>query len=436
MIPRLAWLLLVLALTAAMSLLVWHNLSIRFISDTRFELNKAALDSLYRSIPNSPRLNLRLALLHLSEVTANESALNDAEFHARAAVNHWLWDYRAQQVLGTILEMRGDEAGAEQALRKSVNLSPNYTRANWALGNLLLRQGRVGESIAMLRRAALSSDDLYLQIYEMLWQVSGGNIGPLRELAVDNTTAQLILVRYLFDRSLPDQAFELFRSIDRSARLRSSKTDWLISQLVAAGAISAARQLWADMMTEQGAATVAGIWNGNFELETYLDTVDTLDRPKIAEYFDWRFAPSIYARIGIDAISAGNGQRSLRLSFVGHDTTTLRDEVRQPIYLRPGGRYQLEFSYRTRDLQTPEGPRVAIMSGAETVASSLPVPTGSVDGWQRASFQFVAPADDRPKHLAIIRIPKFSYDDPTRGSVWFDDLTLRELPPETGMIER
>ena len=215
-----------------------------------------------------------------------------------------------------------------------------------------------------------------------------------------------------------------------------SKTDWLISQLVAAGAISAARQLWADMMTEQGAATVAGIWNGNFELETYLDTVDTLDRPKIAEYFDWRFAPSIYARIGIDAISAGNGQRSLRLSFVGHDTTTLRDEVRQPIYLRPGGRYQLEFSYRTRDLQTPEGPRVAIMSGAETVASSLPVPTGSVDGWQRASFHFVAPADARPKRLAIIRIPKFSYDDPTRGSVWFDDLTLRELPPETGMIER
>lgn len=433
MIPRLAWLLLVLVLTAALSLLVWHNLSIRFISDTRFELGKEALDTLYRRIPNSPRLNLRLALLHLADVTASESALDDAEFHARTAVNHWLWDYRAQQVLGTILEMRGDEEGAEQALRKSVTLSPNYTRANWALGNLLLRQGRVSEAIPLLRRAALSSDDLYLQIYDMLWQVSGGKIEPLRDLAGEDPNAQLILVRYLFDRSLADQALSLFQSIDRSARLRSTKTDWLISQIVASGEISQARRLWADMMAGKSAGEVAVIWNGNFELETSLDTVD---RPKIADYFDWHFSPSIYARIGIDSISAGSGGRSLRLTFVGQDTTTIRDEVRQPISLRPGQRYQLEFSYRTRDLQTPEGPRVAIMSGADAVATSSPIPAGTLNEWQRAAFQFVAPADDRPKHLAIIRIPRFSYDDPTRGSVWFDDLTLRELPTENGVIER
>ncbi|MEY3282032.1 MAG: hypothetical protein RIR86_45, partial [Acidobacteriota bacterium] len=32
----------------------------------------------------------------------------------------------------------------------------------------------------------------------------------------------------------------------------------------------------------------------------------------------------------------------------------------------------------------------------------------------------------------IIRQPQFSYDEPTRGGIWFDDFTLRELVAPVG----
>ena len=66
-------------------------------------------------------------------------------------------------------------------------------------------------------------------------------------------------------------------------------------------------------------------------------------------------------------------------------------------------------------------------------ATSSPV-AGDEQGWQRLTMEFVAPesADKAATGgqiltLTISRKPKFSYDEPTRGTVWFDDFTLREV---------
>jgi hypothetical protein len=57
------------------------------------------------------------------------------------------------------------------------------------------------------------------------------------------------------------------------------------------------------------------------------------------------------------------------------------------------------------------------------VASSAPVASGSED-WRKMGFDFVAPEGPGALYIYIKRMPKFSYDDPTRGTVWFDDFTL------------
>jgi hypothetical protein len=43
------------------------------------------------------------------------------------------------------------------------------------------------------------------------------------------------------------------------------------------------------------------------------------------------------------------------------------------------------------------------------------------------SVEFVAPVTTTPKYVSIIRIPKYSYDEETRGTVWFDDFRLTQL---------
>src|SRR5262249_27553295 len=100
--------------------------------------------------------------------------------------------------------------------------------------------------------------------------------------------------------------------------------------------------------------------------------------------------------------------------------------AQQTIVLRPGARYRLECYVKAKDLVSPEGPRIAIIGQGGVIAASAPVAADSSD-WQRIAFEFVAPPHSPSATLPIVRTPKFSYDDPTRGTIWFDDFSLIEL---------
>jgi hypothetical protein len=113
------------------------------------------------------------------------------------------------------------------------------------------------------------------------------------------------------------------------------------------------------------------------------------------------------------------------------DTTRLDNEIKQLIPVRPGARYSLECYAKTSGLETPEGPRVVVSGpgSPDWIAASQPVAQGTND-WQRLSVDFVGPqvgnGANSAVYVSIKRKPKFSYDEPTRGSVWFDDFLLKE----------
>ena len=102
------------------------------------------------------------------------------------------------------------------------------------------------------------------------------------------------------------------------------------------------------------------------------------------------------------------------------------------VALKAGARYRLECYVRTKDLITPEGPRLIVTKSnkSEEIASSDPIAAGTSD-WQRIAFEFVAPADGIA-HLSIKRTPRFSYDDPTSGVIWFDDFDIKESGASSG----
>jgi len=86
---------------------------------------------------------------------------------------------------------------------------------------------------------------------------------------------------------------------------------------------------------------------------------------------------------------------------------------------------------KANGLEAPEGPRVVVanMTSGSWIASSEPVAQSS-EGWQRLAVDFVAPQSPNGAicavSVSIKRKPKFSYDEPTRGTVWFDDFSIKE----------
>src|SRR5581483_3902452 len=118
-----------------------------------------------------------------------------------------------------------------------------------------------------------------------------------------------------------------------------------------------------------------------------------------------------------------------KIEFIGRDTTTLNEEIRQLVIVRPGAHYRIECYIKTDRLETPEGPRVVITDRTGNwLASSEAIAEGTSD-WKPISLTFVAPAvaeGASAVYVSVKRRPKYAYDNPTKGIVWLDDFVMKE----------
>lgn len=418
LIARLVCLALALVVCGLLASVVYVQFLTSVIGNERRRLSREQIAAAAELFPNSGRVQARFAdseLAQLSETMAHEEAVARAEAAAVRAVQLLPWDYGMRLYLATAREMKGDRAGAEEALRAAVRLAPNYTEVHWRLANMLLRVGKFEQSLAEFRRT-VETDPLMLPVaLSVVWSASDGDFAAVNAITGEMAQTRLGLASFLLNQARIPEAAQVFSQIDRAARLTLPEAGAFLDALLAAGEVELSYRLWLDVMGS-AEANKTGPWNGGFETKPI----------KGLTQFDWTLSSSDYAQVVIDPTVAHTGTNSLRIAFTGRDTTRLEREVWQIIKLRPGTAYRLGCYVKTENLLTPEGPRVMLITqkGA-TVAASDPIAAGSRD-WQPVSLNFTAPPDASFLMLAIRRIPRYSYDDPTRGIIWFDDFSIWE----------
>ncbi|HYP26525.1 MAG TPA: tetratricopeptide repeat protein [Blastocatellia bacterium] len=376
--------------------------------------------------PTSARLHARAAEIEMRGLSGD---LARAESHASLAVNRSPYNFNYRFILASVQEAKRDLVAAEASLRAALALAPNNTDAHWRLANLLLRAGKLSPALDEFRVAASADPSLLGPALDLVWGVSNRRLDAVEFVTGDAAKARLTLAQFMLRQSRPTEAAQIFKRIDPQSQLAPRDISAFMNSLLAANEYRLARNLWADLFGPgDGAAEPSPlIWNGGFES----------DIPKDLTQFDWDLRPGPYARAGVEAGDGRNGSRALRITFAGRDTTVLENEVRQQVVLAPGARYRLEYFVRADDLVTPEGPRVVILNPAspEALAWSDPIVPGTWD-WKRVSVDFTAPiparGGDAVVYVSLRRKPRFSYDNPTRGSVCFDDFTLREQGREGG----
>jgi hypothetical protein len=419
---RLAAILAVTGIGLSLGWTVVSNFIVRSVEDYRLSFHREWLTAAVARYPDSARVNFRLAKVEIADVAHKGRFNAQAESHAWRAVNLSPWDYQARGLLATAQELNGKREEAENSLREAVKLAPNHAELNWAFANLLLRRGKLTESFGPFRVATRSRADLLTTAIATIWRASDGGVDALTSFAGDDAETMLAVVKFLTEQNLVAEAGAVFNSIDKQAKARSPQSPELIGALMRARRFDFARATWVELMTvarpdvrldarEAGAL----IWDGGFEM----DGVEGLNQ------FNWAIRPNKFAWIAIDRSVARTGRRSLKLVFSGLDTTTLGDQVQQTIVLKPGASYYLECYAKAKDLITPEGPRIAVIGPSGLIGESGPASADSND-WQKLTISFIAPANQAAATLAIVRTPRFSYDDPTSGTIWFDDFTLVE----------
>jgi hypothetical protein len=389
--------------------------------------------------PKSARLHWRLAD---AELIADDADLTAAEVQARIAValSPRRFEYRLTQA--AVQEALGDRPGAEDSLVTAAALAPRNAAVRWQLANLLFRKGDLPASLEQFTLACSYDRSLLPGMLSLVWGGAATNIGALMASVPKDSASRLLFSRFLAGQGRPVEAAEVFTTVDPAVRRASPETGPFIELLISNGTPALARSVWAETIgVDPGQAPI--VWNGGFESAPSA-------RPS---RFEWLFRDTKYAQISIGNDGAHSGSRCLKVAFAGLDTTRLDGEITQSIVLNPSTSYRLSFYVKTEGLVTPEGPRITlIVPESNWQAASVPIPAGSSD-WRLVSLDFTTPAEranslplqkpfpavattalttpnEREQAilvlLSIIRKPAFSYDEPTRGTIWFDDFMVTE----------
>jgi tetratricopeptide (TPR) repeat protein len=413
---RLLFLVITLAFCGWLILIVVNHFITSTLADERIPVDRERLASTLTSFPDSARLNARYAQAEMLNINRD---LDKLSLHAQRAVNLSPYNYDYRLLLASAQEMKGNRAAAEKTLEKAIQLAPANPETHWQMANVRLRQGKLAEALPEFKLAASSKRGFLPATLDLIWRASGGKSEAVEAATGEDTQSRVALANFLNKQSRPEDAVKIFSRIDRNERLALPESGMLISAFIDKGSLSLARELWVNLVSNSVDAQGTLIWNGSFES----------DPVKNFAQFDWNFTRSDYATLGIDTNTARTGSRSLKIDFAGKDTTKLDNEIRQAIALEPGQKYRFECFVKTDKFSAPEGPRIVLteIKGNTLIASSEPVATGTSD-WRRISFEFVASQQSaNGLTITIKRLPKFSYDEPTRGTIWFDDFNIIKI---------
>jgi tetratricopeptide (TPR) repeat protein len=375
-----------------------------------------AADTAVSLAPDDPQTHYTIAVLSERVFSDENVSKSIAEYERATALTPN--DFRTWLALGKAREHGDDAAGAEKALRKALELAPNYSEVRWILGNVLLRRGKTDEAFAELRRAAETSADFASPTVSTAWQMFDGDLEKINRYLGDAPTVKSALVAYLMRAKRFDEAVQIWNTLsadDKRATFRVN-SDALFNQLTQAKKYRAALQITTqlnDFSPEKPA--VGRIYNGSFE-----DDVKTSG----ANFFAWQIQDGAQPQIGVDASQKHGGGHSLTVVF---NSVAGRDfrSVSQTIAVESGAKYAFQSFYKSQ-LKTAATLRWEIADAADGRILAQTAPVDAASDWTNLKTEFVVPANSEAVVVRLAREVCKTTLCPISGRVWFDDLSISQ----------
>lgn len=366
--------------------------------------------------PNDSQSHYAMAILEDKNFSAESSARALAEFETAVALNPQ--DYRLWLALGRARERNGDAAGAESAVRKSLELAPNYALVQWTFGNILLRRGKNQEAFAELALAAAKNPDYRLPLINTAWQISDGDFETLKRNIGDSAAINSALVLFLTKQKRFDEAAQIWNNLPAADRKTIYKTDGeqFYGELLTAKKYRLAIQVRQSLaISENEEKFVAGkISNGGFETDIGRNQT---------EFFDWKIADGGEPQIGVSEEQKNSGGRSLMLIFNSLDGREFR-QISQTVAVESNRRYNLEFFYKS-DLKTTTTFAWDIIDTSDGKVLAVSNAVAANAAWTNLNTEFTTGTATEAVTVRLVRAACKSIVCPVTGKIWFDDFSIK-----------
>lgn len=377
--------------------------------------NKEVAEFAVELAPNDPQSYYSLATINEKSFLPEDfaKALNNYE----KAVSVSPYDFRLWLALGKARERSGDGAGAEKALRKTLELAPNYSEVHWALGNFLLRQGNDEEAFSEIRKAVEQDEKYANPAVVTLWQIFDGDVTQISQKIGDATPIKASLAPFLVKQKRFDEAFTFWNSIPNEEKSTTYKKvgEDLFAQLVTAKSFRNALTVQTQISNpEDERFTIGNIFNGDFEKEV---------KSAKANLFDWKIAEGTQPGISLDGSQKHGGTRSLILIFNSDSGKDIRT-IQQTIAVESNKTYKLEGFYRA-ELKTLATLKWEIVDAGDGKILASTNETSATSDWSPLSAEFTVPATTEAIIFRLGNVTCKQALCPISGKIWFDDFSLR-----------
>ncbi|MFZ0963039.1 MAG: tetratricopeptide repeat protein [Terriglobia bacterium] len=370
--------------------------------------------------PGNPLLHNRLSqLLGDSTVHANLTAALE-EARRATALNPNKSDYWL--TLASACESSSDNACADQALKRAMELSPMVPQVWWIAGNHFLRTDQTQAALLCFHRLLALSPDLAAPTFELtlrayddpqmiLDKVVGDNHDPALGLAF----ADFMSANAEFDAA--HQAWA--RIAGGGAQFPFAAVQPYIERLLGHGRYQEAQAIWSNLEERGVIARPADSDHGNLIFDGGFEQLP------LGAGFDWRSQPSPYVSLDFADASPFAGAHCLRVDFpIGQNDEF--EPVFQIVPVVPNRPYSLAADVRSSDIMSDSGPRLRVIDPDRPACldASTDATVGSTP-WHRVALRFSTGPQTQAVRISLWRPRSRVFPMEISGTFWLDDVSLR-----------
>src|SRR5215472_9307438 len=371
--------------------------------------------------PENPNYWYFLGRYQQDNLEQSNSALAAESYRKAVALNPLATDAWLELAMAYELDGKFDQArDAYLAAKKSY---PGSAEVSWRYGNFLLRHGQQVQAYTELRRAIEADPHRAALAFSRAYRSNPNLDEILQQLLPAKQSVYVdVISEAAGSKQLAVAQTVWTQLIALHSRLPIREVDYLVSELLQAGDLSAARRVW-----DQGVATMnlpplleapgSVLWDPSFE-------------SGIRGYsFSWHFEPIVqFVSIGLDRSEKLSGNQSLRLSFDGKHNPNLEAACSTGI-VQPGTTYHFSGWIKTRDITTENGVGFRVRStddGSAPVLNTREFHGGNP--WTSVDQTWTASPRTHQAQVCVVRNPSDSPGVRISGTAWVDDVNLVPEP--------
>lgn len=309
----------------------------------------------------------------------------------------------------------GNKELMNAAIHKALAVDPTTPDTAWSAANFFLIQGNTPEAVKQFVIVLREEPSLAAPTLNICWQ-SLHDVDRIQSILPPNPDVYLAFIKLLLSTGELDSAHKIWSALMQlKAPLDYHQGLFYVDSLLQARAVSMADAAWKQLSAKSKELTA-------YSRPDNLVTDGSLSHEILNSGFDWRYTPRPQIGVTLDSAEFHSEDRSLRLTYDGSGSDA---GIFQYIAVQPGTRYRLSAWVKSEDLQTANGPTLALSDATDNTIYGATEPANGTMPWHRIQTDL----ETGPKtNLLILSILRRPGDTRIQGKFWVDDIQLQPLP--------